>query len=86
LPDRAAGRLADAGERLRQDVVQVRAVLEPLPEPVRPGGQLGVGELLDLGLEGVDEADDLLEPLDLAALADLTELLDDHALTSGGTG
>ena len=47
LADRAARRLADRGEGLRQDVVEGLPVREPLPEGVGLGPQLGVGELLE---------------------------------------
>ena len=78
LADRAPGRLAHARERLRQEVVERLAVGEPPAELRRLGGELLVREVLDLGLERVHQADEALELLSLAALADLTEFLDDH--------
>ena len=56
LPERAPGRLAHGGEGGHQQVVEIGAVGELLAERLRAGPQLGVGELLQLGLERVDLA------------------------------
>ncbi len=79
LPDRPPRGLPDARERLGQQVVEGLARLEPLAELGRLGGELGVGQVLDLGLVRVDQPGGLPELLLLAAFADLPELLDDHA-------
>jgi hypothetical protein len=70
--------LADAGEGLGDEIVEGLAVLESTSELVRLAPQLGVGEVLDLGLEGVDQTDDVLEPLDLATLTHAGQLVQDH--------
>ena len=49
--DRALERLPHGRERLEEDVVDVLAVLDPLLELDRLGGELFVAELLELGLE-----------------------------------
>ena len=54
LAERAPGRLAHGGEGRHQQVVEIGAVGELLAERLRAGPQLGVGELLQLGLERVD--------------------------------
>ena len=51
LVGRALARLADGRERLEDELVEALAVLEPLPELGRLALELGVGELLELGLE-----------------------------------
>ena len=43
---RAPGRLPDSGEGLGQEVVDLRAVGQALPELVSPRAELGVGERL----------------------------------------
>ena len=63
LADRADRRLADDGERLGQQLVQGLAVGVPGAELVGLRPQLGVGELLDLRLEGVDVRGDPAQPL-----------------------
>jgi hypothetical protein len=79
LPDRPPRGLPDARERLGQQVVEGLPRLEPLPELGRLGRELGVGQVLDLGLVRVDQPGCLSELLPLAAFAELPELLDDHA-------
>ena len=86
LPDRAPRGLADARERLGQDVVEGLAGLEPLAEHGALAGELGVGQIVDLGLERVDDPRDLRELLLLPAFAQLAELLDDHASPRCGWG
>ena len=54
LAERALGGLADRGERLRQEVVEGLAVLEPLAELVGHAAQLGVGHRDEVVLDGVD--------------------------------
>jgi len=56
--ERPAGRLADAGERLDENVVQGSALSELFLELGRLRPQLVVGEGLDRGFEGVDGRDD----------------------------
>ena len=51
LVRRALAGLADGRERLEGEVVEALAVLEPLPELRRLPRELGVGQLLELGLE-----------------------------------
>ena len=75
LADRPPGRLADGGERLGQHVVQALAGLQAAPELLGLCPELLVGELLDLGLERVDDADELLEALQPPAFTELTDLL-----------
>src|SRR6266571_1313905 len=76
LPDGALGGLPDAGERLREDVVQGLAVGQTLLELIRLGAQLGVGELLDLRFERPDDVGDLGQLLDLAALSEIAEFVE----------
>ncbi len=63
LADRAHRGLAGHGERLGQQLVQALAVGVPGAELVGLRAQLGVGELLDLGLERVDVRGDPSQPL-----------------------
>ena len=73
---RALERLAHRGERLEEDLVEVLAVLDALPELGRLRGELGVGELLELGLERADVLRLLGEPLEAPAFADAQDLLE----------
>ena len=75
LADRAPSGLADGGERLGEQVVQALTGLQAPPKLLGLRPELLVGELLELGLERVDDADELLEALELAALAELADLL-----------
>src|SRR5699024_7926231 len=68
LADGATGCLPDRGEGLREQFVQGLAVLQTLLEGVRLRTQLGVGQLLEVLLDGVDLGSDALEPLDLPTL------------------
>ena len=68
--------LADGGERLEEQVVQVLAVLEPLPELGRLRAQVGVRQRAELGLERGDVGGLLGQPLHAAALAEAQELLE----------
>ena len=63
LAERAPGRLANGGERLREDVVERLAVCQPLPELVGHRAQLVVAHRDELLLDGVDL---LADPLELA--------------------
>ena len=54
LADDPLGGLAAHGEGLEQEVVEVLAALEALAELRRLGLELGVAELLELGLERAD--------------------------------
>ena len=54
LADHPPGGLADHGERLDQQVVEVLAVVEPLAELGGLGLERVVGQRFDLGLERVD--------------------------------
>ena len=56
--ERAARRLADHRERLGQQVVERLARRELLAELHGLRGQVGIAELLQLGLEGIDAAHD----------------------------
>ncbi len=51
LAERAPGRLADRGKRLRQDIVERLACLEPLAEADGLAGKLLVGHRADVGFE-----------------------------------
>ena len=55
--------------------IQFLAVFEPLPKLDRLGGQLLVAQLLQLGLEGIDFGNPLLEPFEGAALSSPQDLL-----------
>ena len=72
----ALPRLAHSGERLEEELLQRLAVLEPLLELGRLGGELGVGELLEVGLERRDVGRLLGEPLQAPAFADAQDLLE----------
>ena len=63
-------RLATERERLGQQVVERLAVASPLPEPVRLGADLVVGEQLHLGLDPIDRGHAPLVILELARLAE----------------
>ena len=65
VEDAAAGFAAD-GEGFDQQVVERLAIGDALLEFDGFRGQLGVGELLELGLEIVDGGDDRTQPLDFA--------------------
>jgi hypothetical protein len=77
LAEGPLGRLADRGERLRQQVVEALAVGQPLLEDIRLVAQLLVGELLEVVLEGVDLGGDALEPFEDPPLAGTQQLLED---------
>ncbi len=64
--EHAAAGLAHDGEGLGQQVVERRAVGEPLPELGGLGAQLLVGEALDLGFLGVDLGDERPQALQFA--------------------
>ena len=83
LAEHPPGRLAGHRERLGQQVVEVLAVGDPLPELVGLGPQLGVGELLDVVGQGVDVVSHPLEALDHAAFTE-TEQLIEHAISPVG--
>ena len=84
----AQARLADGGERLEEEVVELLAVREPLPELGRLRAQLVVGERPELGLERGDVRRLLAEPLHAPALAEAQELLEAgaHGHDSQGIG
>ena len=86
LADRAAGPLAGDRERLREQVVDVLAVVDALAELGGLAAQLVVREVFDLGLEGVHEARELLQVLELAAFAQIGQLVDDRHGRSFGFG
>ena len=77
LAQGAAGGFPDHGEGLGLEVVERLAVGDALAELDRLGGQLGVGERLDGGFEGVDPGDEALELLQPLALADAEDLGED---------
>ena len=72
----ADARLADGGEGLEEEVVELLAVLEPLPELGGLRAQLVVRERLELGLERRDVRGLLGEPLQAPALAEAQDLLE----------
>ena len=74
LADGALGRLADDRERLHQEVVQVLAVGQPLPELDRLVGELLVGEGFELWLQSIDVRHEGLKRPQLLALAHTQEL------------
>jgi hypothetical protein len=74
LPDGPLGRLADAGERLGQEVLQRLALLHAPAELVGLAPELVVGEVGDLVLERVDQRHVVLEALELSVLSDLGDL------------
>ena len=61
--------LADGGERLGEQVVEVLAPLEAPAELGGLGAELVVGEALHVGLERADLGDDRLQQLEFPALA-----------------
>ena len=61
---------------IEEDVVERLAVLEALPELVRLGPQLGVGEALEVLLDGVDLGRDALQPAEGLALTGAQQTLD----------
>ena len=69
LAEGSPGGLPHQGERLREDLVELLALRDLLPEPVGTFSELGFAELLDLVLERVDQLDVFVQPLQLAALA-----------------
>ena len=80
LAEGALARLADGGERLRQEHVEGLALVEALAETLGLVAQLLVGELLEVGLEGIDLLGDALQLLQGPALAGTKQLLDDGHL------
>jgi hypothetical protein len=69
-------RLAHGSERLEGELVEGLAVLEPLLELGRLGGELGIGEPLEVGLERCDVVRLLSEFLEPAALAHAKDALE----------
>ena len=69
LAEHPPRRLAHGGEGVDEQVVEGLAVVEPLPEVDGPVGQVVVGQGLHLGLELVDEGNELCQPADLLSLA-----------------
>ena len=80
LAEGALARLADGGERLREEHVERLALVEALTETLGLVAQLLVGELLEVGLEGIDLLGDALQLLQGPALAGTKQLLDDGHL------
>ena len=76
LPRLALARLADGGERLEEDVLELLAVLEPLLELRGLREQVGVAQRLEVGLERGDVRRLLGEALDAPTLADAEHLLE----------
>ena len=72
----AQTRLAHGGERLEEELFELLAVLEPLPELDGLGAQLFVGELLELRLERGDVGRLLGQALHAPALAEAKGLLE----------
>ena len=77
LTERPPAGLADGGERLGEEVVEVLAPLEAAPELVGLRAELLVGEALHVGLERVDLRDDRLQELEFPALARVEDPLEE---------
>ena len=80
LAEGALARLTHGREGLGQEHVEGLAVVESLAETLGLVAQLLVGELLEVGLEGIDLLGDALELLQGPALAGAKQLLDDGHL------
>jgi hypothetical protein len=79
--DRPPEGLAHGRERLEEELLERLAVLDALLELGRLAGELGVGERLELGLEGADVRRLVGELLEPPALADAEDALEGtHAL------
>ena len=78
----ALERLADRGEGLEDELAHRLAVLDPLPELDRLARELGIGELLELGLERADVGRLLGEPLQAPSLAEAKDLFQRSELLS----
>ncbi len=72
----AAEGLAHRGERLEEQLLERRAVLEPLLELRRLPLELGIRELLELGLEREDVLGLVADPLEAPALAGAQNFLE----------
>ncbi len=79
----ALARLADGGERFGQQIVEALPVGVASAELVGLGAQLGVAELLEFGLEGVDALDDRQDRLDDPLVAGAEQRFDDVAEHGG---
>ncbi len=87
LPDRPPCGLTDAGECLRLQVVEILTGCHALLEPDGLRPELIVGEVLDLGLVGVNERDDLfVASSPAAAAAGGQELVEAHRSPSVRSG
>ena len=86
LVQHAPRRLAGHRECLRQQVVEVLAVGDPLLELVGLGPQLGVGQLLGVVGQGVDIISHPLEALDHAAFAEPEQLIEHANFPCGSDG
>ena len=82
LPDRAAGGLAGHRERLGQQVVEGLAVGDSLAELDGLCGELLVGQVVDLWLEGVRQLGEVFELLELPAFAQVGDLVEDRHVCS----
>ena len=85
LPGLPLARLAHGSERLVEDVVERLAVRDPLLELGGLREQLGVGQILEIGLERGDVRGLLRKALEAAALAETEDLLE-PAEARGGHG
>jgi hypothetical protein len=74
----APGRLADGGERLRQQLVERLAVGEPLPELVGHAAEIGIAQRGEVFLDGVDLVGYPLEAAQYPALACAQDLINDN--------
>jgi hypothetical protein len=74
--DRALERLANRGERLEEEVVEVLAVLDPLLELDGLRGELFVAQPLEIGLEGRDVLRLLLEAFGTPSFADAEDFFE----------
>ena len=79
LAERALGRLAHGRERRHQQIVELGAVAQMLPERLGPRPQLVVAERLDLGFERVDRLDAGSELAHLALVGGTENLGSDRA-------
>ena len=86
LADHAHGGLAGDGECLDQDVVEGRAVGEPISELDRLASQFVVGQAMHLVAERVDVGNDRLEGLDLLAFSRAEDAIENAHAADQPTG
>ena len=86
LAEGALRSLADSGKGLEEELLERLAVLEPLLELDGLRCELGVGQLLEVGLERGDVGRLVGEPLDAPAFADPQYLLESTEILTGHAG